>query len=78
MGKARHLRFPEEMEALIEKGIELDRRRDFTDEVVYLVGLGLEEAALERADKERGKAERRGAHDKKDASSPERPRRTGS
>jgi len=60
MGTARHIRFPSDMEVEIEKGIDLDRRRDFTDEVVYLVGLGLEEAEIRREAIARDLSSRRG------------------
>ena len=48
MGKPRNIRFPEELEEKIEEARFLDQRRDFTDEVIYLVELGLREASYRR------------------------------
>ena len=48
MGKQRNIRFPDDLEEMIEAAKIEDLRRDFTDEVIYLVTIGLKEAERRR------------------------------
>jgi hypothetical protein len=45
MGTSKGIRWPDDLAGKIEEARKLDRRKDFSDEVFYLVELGLEEAA---------------------------------
>jgi hypothetical protein len=67
MGTPRNIRFPDDLLEEIEKARIEDKQANFTDEVVYLVRLGLEEAEWLRAQVAEAKMKRRGEAPRKAA-----------